>query len=319
MPLGEFDLIRRFFTRTTKNAALGIGDDAALLPVTPGKELAVSTDMLVSGRHFFADADPYFLGRKSLAVNFSDMAAMGALPRWATLSLALPEANESWLTPFADGFFSMADEYDIELVGGDTVRGPLNICVQIIGEINRTGALRRDGARVGDTVWISGALGGAALALRHLQNKISLAQQAFDRCAVRLHNPSPRVALGLALHGIANSAIDVSDGLCGDLGHILERSGVAAEIRLHDIPCADELSPYIGQSWGRQALLAGGDDYELCFTATAERSETIREISRRLALPLAPIGQIVSGSGLTALDRQGLAVNLNLKSFDHFS
>ena len=319
MPFGEFDLIRRYFTRPSASAVLGIGDDAALLAVTPGKILAVSTDMLVSGRHFFADADPYLLGRKSLAVNLSDMAAMGALPRWATLSLALPDANEAWLAPFADGFFAIADEYQIELVGGDTTRGPLTICVQIIGETNTDRALRRDGARVGDTIWVSGELGAAALALRHLQNNISVPPDALARCASRLHNPSPRVALGLALQGIANSAIDISDGLVGDLGHILKQSGVGAEIRLSDVPCAKDLLPHFAQPWARLALLAGGDDYELCFTAAPEQTREIQATSHRLGLALTPIGRIVAGSGLSIRDQLGNSIDVNFQSFDHFS
>jgi thiamine-monophosphate kinase len=244
MPLGEFDLIRRFFTRSTPSVILGVGDDAALLPVTPGKALAVSTDMLVSGRHFFVDADPYLLGRKSLAVNLSDMAAMGAKPRWATLSLALPEANANWLTPFSDGFYAMADEYGVELVGGDTTKGPLNICVQIMGEVEAALALRRDGAKAGDDIWVSGQLGGAALALMHLQGKVTLSADDLRRCAQRLHDPTPRVALGLALGGIAASGIDISDGLLADLGHILQRSNVGAEIQLRSVPCAAEVGNY---------------------------------------------------------------------------
>ena len=319
MPLGEFDLIRRYFTRDSAQAVLGIGDDAALLRVSSGKVLAVSTDMLVSGRHFFPDADPYLLGRKSLAVNLSDMAAMGARPRWATLALALPNVDATWLAPFADGFFSMADEFQVELVGGDTTRGPLNICVQIIGETDAGRALRRDRAQVGDILWVSGELGAAALALRHLRGEISVAQEILSRCAARLHDPSPRVALGLALQGIARSAIDISDGLIGDLGHILSRSGVAADIRLADIPCHPDLKPYASQPWGRQALLAGGDDYELCFTAPADQTDAINDISQRLDLPLTTIGQIISGSGLTVRDADGVALNINFKAFDHFS
>ncbi len=318
MPLGEFDLIRRYFTRDSVNALLGVGDDAALLPISPGKVLAVSTDMLVSGRHFFSDADPYLLGRKSLAVNLSDMAAMGAAPRWVTLSLALPHADEAWLAPFADGFFSMADEFQVELVGGDTTRGPLNICVQILGEIEVSNALRRDGARIGDFIWVSGALGGSALALRHLRGESTLAQESYARCAIRLHNPSPRVALGLALQGIAHSAIDLSDGLIGDLSHILLRSKVGADIRFGAVPCHTDLTPYLSETWAQQALLAGGDDYELCFTAPASQRKTIEAISKRLNLPLANIGEIVSGADLIVRDANGAALNLDFNAFDHF-
>ncbi len=319
MPLGEFDLIRRYFTRNTVSAILGVGDDAALLPVTSGKELAVSTDMLVSGRHFFPDADPYFLGRKSLAVNLSDMAAMGATPRWATLALALPEVSNNWLEAFSNGFYSIADEFGVELVGGDTTRGPLNICVQILGETQPGMALRRVGAKVGDIVWISGELGAAALALAHLQGEVSLPSEIFEYCAKKLHDPSPRVALGLALQGIADSAIDISDGLIGDLGHILQRSNVGAKIRIDKIPSNPELKTHLAQPLAAQALLAGGDEYELCFTAAPQRMQAIRAIATRLQLALTPVGEIVSGSGLVILDEHDLPLNLSLKSFDHFS
>jgi thiamine-monophosphate kinase len=318
MPLGEFDLIRRFFTRPHSTAILGIGDDAALLAVSPGKALAVSTDMLVSGRHFFPDADPYLLGRKSLAVNLSDLAAMGAMPRWVTLSLALPAADEGWLAPFADGFFSMADQHHVELVGGDTTQGPLNICVQIMGEIDADCALRRDGAKVGDVVWISGELGGAALALRYLRGEISLTPESAARCIARLHNPAPRVALGLALQGIAHSAIDLSDGLSGDLGHVLTRSNVGANVRCNDLPCHRDLAPHRDELWGRQALLAAGDDYELCFTAAIDQTEAIQAISRRLKLPLTAIGEITAELGLTVRDIDGNACDLKFNAFEHF-
>lgn len=319
MPLGEFDLIRRFFARGSPSAILGVGDDAALLPVTPDKVLAISTDMLVSGRHFFADADPFLLGRKSLAVNLSDMAAMGAQPRWATLALALAEADEVWLAPFAAGFYSMADEHGVELVGGDTTKGPLNICVQIVGEVEAGQALRRDGAHVGDDIWVSGELGGAALALSHFHGTISLSPEGLNRCARRLHDPTPRVALGLALRGIARSGIDVSDGLLADLAHILERSQVGAEIRLHDIPFDNEMRKHFDGLSGRQALLAGGDDYELCFTAAPARTATIAGIAHQLGLRLTPIGQIVAGRELIVRDENRTALDLDIKGFDHFA
>jgi thiamine-monophosphate kinase len=319
MPLGEFDLIHRFFSRPTPGAILGVGDDAALLKTTPGKVLAVSTDMLVSSRHFFADADPYLLGRKSLAVNLSDMAAMAAKPRWATLSLALPNADEAWLAPFADGFYSMADEFGVELVGGDTTKGPLNICVQIIGEVNPARVLRRDGAKLGDDIWVSGELGGAVLALLHLQKQLSLPEDEFKTHARRLHDPTPRVALGLALGGIANSGIDVSDGLLADLGHILERSAVGAEINLRDIPCDAATRRHLDQPMYRQALLAGGDDYELCFTAPPNQAQSIADIGRRLNLSLTIIGRVVAGRELQVLDETGIALELNEKGFDHFN
>ena len=319
MPVGEFNLIRRFFSRPSPSAILGVGDDAALLSVTPGKALAVSTDMLVSGRHFFEDADPFLLGRKSLAVNISDIAAMGARPRWATLSLALPIVNEGWLAAFSAGFYALADEYGVELIGGDTTQGPLNICVQIMGEVDADRALRRDGARAGDDVWLSGALGGAALALMHIQGKVSLSTEKFENCARRLHNPMPRVALGLALSGIATSAIDISDGLLADLGHILERSMVGAELRLSDIPCDEALRANLDNAMYRQALLAGGDDYELCFSAPPTHAQAIAAIGADLNLRLTPIGRIVSGSGLIVRDANNAAIVSDIKGFDHFN
>ncbi len=249
---------------------MGVGDDAALLRVAEGMELAVSTDMLVSGTHFFPDADPFLLGYKTLAVNLSDMAAMGATPRWATLSLSLPEANENWLQQFSAGFFALADEHEVELIGGDTTRGPLNLCVTIMGEVPRGKALRRSGAQIGDDIWVSGTLGEAALGLAHLQSEIELPEEPRISCLAALHQPQPRVALGLALRGIANSAIDISDGLLADLGHILECSNVAAEVRYDRLP----VSPLFASSgdddepnWCKRCVLSGGDDYELCFTA----------------------------------------------------
>ena len=232
----EFDLIRRFFTRETPSAVLGVGDDAALLAPTPGMQLAVSTDMLVEGRHFAPQDGPGTVGHKSLAVNLSDMAAMGATPRWVTLALALPGADEVWLRGFAGGFFSLAQKFGVELVGGDTTRGPLNICVQIIGEVPPGLALRRDGARSGDEIWVSGVLGDAALALAHLQRRVELMPLEAASCLPRLRVPQPRVALGLALRGVASCAIDISDGLLADLGHILECSGVGAEIHFEALP-----------------------------------------------------------------------------------
>ncbi|MDP1636422.1 MAG: thiamine-phosphate kinase, partial [Gallionellaceae bacterium] len=218
--MSEFDLIKRFFTRPAPGAILGVGDDAALLRVGEGMELAVSTDMLVSGTHFLPDADPFLLGHKALAVNLSDLAAMGATPRWATLAIALPSADEDWLRRFSDGFFVLADEFGVELVGGDTTRGPLNLCVTIMGEVPQGRALRRDGAQAGDDIWISGTLGDAALGLAQLQGKTVLPDDMRERCLAALQQPQPRIALGMALRGIAHSAIDISDGLLADLGHI---------------------------------------------------------------------------------------------------
>lgn len=314
--MSEFDLIRRYFTRPTPGATLGVGDDAALLRVGEGMELAVSTDMLVSGTHFFADADPLLLGHKTLAVNISDMAAMGATPRWATLALSLPSVDERWLEKFSRGFFALAGQHGVELIGGDTTRGPLNLSVTIMGEVPRAAALRRDGARAGDDIWVSGSLGEAALALAHLQGRIALPPEGFAACAQRLHQPQPRVALGLALRGIANSAIDVSDGLLADLGHILERSQVGAEIDYAAIPCAPLLP---NESIAQRCILAGGDDYELCFTAASAQREKIAAISATLALPLARIGSITAGNGCTVRAADGGAMKIEEQGYDHFA
>jgi thiamine-monophosphate kinase len=316
---GEFDLIQRYFTRPAPNALLGVGDDAALLQAAPGMVLAVSTDMLVSGQHFFPDADPYFLGRKSLAVNLSDMAAMGATPRWFTLSIALPEADDAWLARFSAGLFSQADAFDVSLVGGDTTAGPLNICIQIMGEVPANGALRRDAAKAGDEVWVSGALGDAALALAHLQNRCLLDSSIAAQALARLHDPTPRVALGAALRGISQSAIDISDGLLGDLGHILERSQVGAKIDLTKIPMGAAARQCSDRNLAQQAILAGGDDYELCFTAHPDLTEIINEISRELNLPLTKIGEIVAAPGLVVIGEDGKMIATPNKGFDHFA
>jgi thiamine-monophosphate kinase len=314
----EFDLIRRYFTRAAPNALLGVGDDAALLQASAGNVLAVSTDMLVSGTHFLHDADPYMLGHKTLAVNLSDMAAMGAIPRWATLAIALPKAEESWLERFSAGFFSLAQQYGVELVGGDTTRGPLNLCVTIFGEVPEQQALRRSGAQVGDEIWVSGTLGDAALALAHLKNHVVLSSDELAACTPALLQPQPRIALGVALRGIANSAIDISDGLLGDLAHVLDASQVAAEIEFALLPVSTAMGEYLNQSLGRRCILSGGDDYELCFTAPVMRHAEISAISTRLTLPLTRIGKIVAGRGCVVHDASGNPIDVEASGYDHF-
>ena len=315
----EFDVIRRFFTRPTPQAVLGGGDDAALIQVTAGMELAVSTDMLVAGRHFFSDADPFQLGYKSLAVNLSDMAAMGARPHWATLSLCVPGVDERWLSAFSQGFFSIAHEYGVDLVGGDTTRGPLLISVQIMGEVPVGQALRRDGAKPGDEIWVSGHLGDAALALAHLQHRMVLMPHEAALCLPALHMPTPRIELGQHLREVANSAIDISDGLLADLGHILERSNVAAEIEFTNLPASDTLRKYLHMTEVTHCLLAGGDDYELCFTAPVAHHEDVVSLSHQLKLTLTCIGKIKAGKGLALMDSRGKSISYTATGFDHFA
>ncbi len=317
MSLSEFSLIQRYFTRPTPGAILGVGDDAALLKVGDGMELAVSTDMLVSGTHFFPDADPLLLGHKTLAVNLSDLAAMGATPRWATLALSLPAVEEAWLEQFSRGFFGLAERHGVELVGGDTTRGALNLSVTIMGEVPKGMALRRDGASVGDDIWVSGTLGEAALALAHLQGRIALPPEVYATCAAHLHQPQPRVALGFALRGIANSAIDISDGLLADLGHILERSQLGAELDYATIPCS--LSGGQKNDLVQQCVLAGGDDYELCFTTPVEHRAEIEKISAVLTLPLTRIGKIIAGKGCTVRAADGSTMQIREQGYDHFA
>lgn len=314
--MSEFDLIKRYFTRNTPSAILGVGDDAALLRIADGMELAVSSDMLVGGTHFFPDTNPYQLGHKTLAVNLSDLAAMGATPRWATLALSLPNADENWLRRFSAGFFALAEEHGVELVGGDTTRGPLNLCVTIMGEVPKGKALRRSGARAGDDVWVSGTLGVAALGLAHLQGKIALPENDRLSCLAALHQPQPRVALGLALRDIARSTIDISDGLLADLGHILESSGVGAELQFAAIPKVKAHD--LDESLLRHCVLSGGDDYELCFTAPAARSGEIDAIALKLQLPLTRIGSINAGQDCTVRTAEGGVLKIKESGYDHF-
>lgn len=315
----EFELIRRHFTRPTRQTLLGVGDDAALLSVSPGMELAVSADMLVAGTHFFADADPYQLGWKSLAVNLSDMAAMGALPKWATLAIALPAADESWIDRFAQGFFACAERYQVDLIGGDTTRGPLIISVQIMGEVAGGKAVLRSGAKIGDEIWVSGTLGSAALALATLQGRYPLSAEELDACLPALYMPQPRVELGLLLHLYAHSAIDISDGLLADLGHILHSSAVGAEISLRHIPCAKTVNARLADRQIQHMVLAGGDDYELCFTAPARHHGEIARLAQVISLPLTQIGTVNAGRGLMVCDLDHQILDMKATGFDHFA
>ncbi|MDR2112286.1 MAG: thiamine-phosphate kinase [Candidatus Accumulibacter sp.] len=318
--LSEFDLIARYFARPTPRAVLGPGDDCALLMPSPGMELAITTDMLVAGTHFFAETDPAQLGWKTLAVSVSDLAAMGARPRWALLAGSLPVADESWIAAFSEGFFACAGRYDVDLVGGDTTRGPLNLCATALGEVPAGGALRRDGAFAGDDIWVSGQPGLAALGLAYLQGRAALPDALAARCVGRLQQPTPRAELGAALRrrGLAHAAIDVSDGLLADLGHIAERSRLDAEIFAARLP---EMPPDVDAGLARQCQLAGGDDYELVFAAAPEKRAALSALAAELNLPLWRIGRFTAAAGrgdVRLSGERGEALAIGRKGFDHF-
>lgn len=327
--MGEFDLIARYFTRPPvpgSAVAVGVGDDCAVLQPAPGMQLAVSSDMLVQGRHFFADVDPRSLGHKALAVNLSDLAACGAEPLGFTLALALPEANPAWLEPFAHGLLALADAHGCQLVGGDTTAGPLNICITVFGQVPRGQALLRSGAQVGDDIWVSGTLGDACLALQALQGQVTLPPELLERARQRLEWPTPRVALGQALRGVASAALDVSDGLLGDLGHVLKSSRVGAEIDVHittDLLASGALQESAKGIFDAETMmpcaLAGGDDYELVFTAPAARRAAVQAASSASGTQVTRIGRITPAPGLRLLDRTGQPLPGRFASFDHFA
>jgi len=315
----EFDLIAKYFTRATPDAALGVGDDCALLLPSPGMQLAVSSDMLLEGRHFSPQDSPAGIGHKSLAVNLSDLAAMGATPRWATLSIALPDVNDAWLTAFARGFFRMADLHGIELVGGDTTRGALTLSITVMGEVPPGQALRRDGAQAGDDIWVSGVLGSAAMALAYRQGRLFMEQVDAARVLPALYLPMPRVELGIALRGIAHSAIDISDGLLGDLGHILQRSKTGAVIEFAALPTLPVVQNYLQEAVARECILAGGDDYELCFTAPPAKRDRVLAAANDAGVSVTRIGHITAESGLTVIGADGHPLTIEHTGYDHFA
>ena len=319
--LSEFDLIKRYFQRPALGrAVLGIGDDCALLAPAPGRQLAISSDMLVEGRHFFAGADPRMLGHKALAVNLSDLAAMGARPVGFTLALALPAADPAWLEGFSGGLFALADEFGCELIGGDTTRGPLNICITVFGELAPGHALRRDAARAGDDIWISGTLGDARLALAGYLSEMTLAPALHAKAATRMHMPTPRVALGLALASapLAHAALDISDGLVGDLQHILAASRVGATLDVDALPAGLALARQ-PQEVRRRFTAAGGDDYELCFTAPHQQRDAVMAAARQAHTSVTRVGTIDTAPGLRLVDAHGAPLLLDLAGWDHFS
>lgn len=317
MPIGEFELIQRYFTRPVRRAVLAGGDDCALLAPAPGMQLAVSSDMLLEGRHFLSTVSPERLGHKALAVNLSDLAACGARPLAFTLALALPVVDEAFLSGFARGLFALADRHDCELIGGDTTRGPLNICITVFGEVPAGQALLRSGACAGDDLYVSGNLGDARLALEAFRGSVSLAEPAFVAARDAMELPQPRVALGLALRGLASSAIDVSDGLLGDLGHILERSGAGASVDVDRVPLGTALRMQ-PPALRHLCSLAGGDDYELVFSAASKHAGAIAAAARQAGVEVTRIGRIEAAAGLRLHDASGVLLPDDFGAFDHF-
>ena len=329
--MGEFDLIARYFKRPTQRAVLGVGDDCALLAPTPGMHMAMSSDMLVEGRHFLSTVEPARLGHKALAVNLSDLAACGAEPTAFTLALSLPRIDEAWLEGFSTGLLQLANEYSCELVGGDTTQGPLNICITAFGEVPPGDALLRQNAQVGDDIYVSGTVGDARLALEVFRGTQFLDAKAFEAVRARMEIPTPRIALGIALRAIANAAIDVSDGLLGDLGHILQRSKVGAQIdttwlqqsnTFGEDAQAAGISPILAQlPWNKRIdfALAGGDDYELCFTAPVHQREMVHAAAWESNTPVTRIGRITEAQGLMVMDPEGQPITRRFASFDHFA
>jgi thiamine-monophosphate kinase len=322
--MNEFALIARHFKRAPRDhrVRIGVGDDAAIIAPSSGCELAIAVDMLVEGRHFLPDVDPETLGHKTLAVNLSDMAAMGATPRWALLAGALPDDDDTWLAAFSRGLFALAARYDVELIGGDTTRGPRNLCLTIIGELPADSAITRAGARAGDDVYVSGTLGDAALALAAIMGRADVAPDVLTELRRKLETPEPRVRLGEGLRGVASAALDVSDGLVGDLAHILEASQAGAQIELAAVPCSPMLRQRMRTAQRADALvcvLAGGDDYELCFTAPAAMRDRVAALVITCALPLTRIGQVTAEPGLRVLDENGALLYPLPRAFDHFA
>jgi thiamine-monophosphate kinase len=315
----EFELIARHFTRPARNAVLGVGDDCALVDVSNGMDLAVSTDTMVSGTHFFPDVDPETLGHKALAVNLSDMAAMGAMPYWAMLALTVPDVNHEWLEKFAKGFFDLAEEFGVSLIGGDTTRGPLTLTVTIMGEVPAGAAIRRNGAKPGNDIWVSGNLGDAALAVAHRRGLLKLTEGEYMEAVMRLYEPTPRVNLGQALRGLATSAIDISDGLLADLDHICTLSKIGATVEADRLPVSEIGAAHIDAPAGLTAVVAGGDDYELCFTAPVNARESIEDLTDMLGIPLTRIGEIRKGRGVSLLGADGKPIAVDGRGFDHFT
>ncbi len=323
MACGEFDLIARYFDRFRSNrrdVELGIGDDCALLTVAEKQLLAISTDTLVSGVHFLPDIDPADLGYKSLAVNLSDLAAMGADPAWLSLALTLPNVNEDWLQSFSDSLFDQLNYYGMQLIGGDTTRGPLSLTLTIQGLVPEGRTLKRAGARIGDWIYVTGTLGDSAAGLAILQNELRVDDEADRAALIHRHlRPQPRVLQGQALRDLASSAIDISDGLISDLQHILKASGCGARIELDALPYSDALKNQVDAEQALRWALSGGEDYELCFTVPEINRGALKVALGHTGAGYTCIGQIGPQSEGVKFFREGKAVEMNLRGFDHFS
>ncbi len=319
--MNEFDFIRQYLCNKQKdgNVLLGIGDDAAIVRPSLDMDWCISSDMLLAGRHFFTDTAAEDIAHKVLAVNLSDMAAMGATPKWVLLSAALPELNPVWLKSFCNQFFSLCGEYGVSLIGGDTTKGNLAFNVTIIGEVPKGLGLRRSGAAVGDDIWVSGRLGLAAAALEHLSGRYLLPPETAKICLPCLLRPQPRVALGRVMLGMAHAAQDVSDGLAQDLGHILCASKVGGQIYLQDLPTLPELAESLPSEILARHMLSGGDDYELVFTAPPGKRCEIIAAAEKAETAVSRIGKIMAGSGLEIFDSDGRPIYLKKGGFDHFS
>lgn len=316
----EFELIQQFFNKTRGggDVVCGIGDDAAILSLAQGHQLVVTADTLICGVHFPSDTSPHDIGFKSLAVNLSDLAAMGALPRWFTLSLTLPEADLEWLDGFSSGLFELAEKENIVLVGGDTTRGPLSISIQAMGAVPEGGGVRRSTAKAGDDLYVTGTLGDAAMGLAGRQQKIALDPTDFSFCNQRLNCPEPRVTAGLALHGYANSMIDCSDGFIADLGHILAASDKGAEVRIESLPLSGAVRRWMELESDWQYPLYGGDDYELIFSVPVEKRTEISALVDALGFPISWIGTVTDRSGLRLYAENGDLVEVEKTGYTHF-
>ncbi|MCF6325098.1 MAG: thiamine-phosphate kinase [Gammaproteobacteria bacterium] len=329
MTVIEFELIERYFTGSGSerdDVVLGVGDDAAILSLPAGHELVVSTDTLVAGIHFFPDVDPCSLGHKALAVNLSDLAAMGARPAWVTLALTLPQVDEVWLAAFSQGFTALAHQHGVQLIGGDTTSGPLSITVQAMGFVEKGRAWRRDAAKPGDAIYVTGALGDAGLALQAIEQKIVFPQEPLARIISRLEKPTPRIAEALALSGVVNAAIDLSDGLLSDLGHILKASRVGAEIQLDALPLSsafrgcrqDKVAQQLSDECWQSLPLSAGDDYELCFTVGFEKQHEVASTLATHGFMAHCIGRIDNGSGLRCVQKNGEQYLTGQSGYEHF-